>query len=470
MDLTHKKLSLGTEHQLKTASVDLMFVPPSPVTDKIKLDIRGAVTNHSNETMKFEVCFYLGKQEESCLLHRENISVAAKSITEVCFHWPTKGSVGCHLVFFVATSGSIKSCETRTLEIIASDVPSSRRISGAWLGLLHWCEKEGRLWNENIRQLTDEHWAEMVREMHEIKMDIIVIQELFRNQMYYGKHTIEGDGYHGKAFYPSRLYHGRMPITAKNPVEAILTEADKHNMNVFLPVGLYAWFDFTKGSLEWHKQVADELHELYGHHKSFYGWYVSEEVYGDLGNDPRSWCEIVEFFHEFQAHCRRLAPCKPVMLAPNCHFVPRAVESWRKLLKHCDIICPFGFHRMPAGDISGTEAAELMQKLCEDAGAHLWMDMEMFSFEEDNALYPRSISGIIGDLCKFTNFEHILCYQFPGLMNAPWATEKPGGEATVKLYTDYYNFLKSRERKVAEIMSKQSGKRYLYADNQNVTR
>jgi hypothetical protein len=454
MKTEQEKTSVITEHQLKETSVNLLFVPPSPVTDMIKLDIRGAVINHSNETMTFEVAFYLDKQEESGLLHSEKIKVAAKSGTGVHFHWLTKGYAGLHQIFFVASNGLTKFRATQKLEITASNVRSARKISGAWIGLTHWNEQEGQLWNKDIKLMTDEQWAEMVREMHEVQMDIIIIQELFRNQMYYGKHRIKRDGYHGKAFYPSRLYPGRMPIAAKNPVEAILSEADKHDMHVFLPVGLYAWFDFTKGSLEWHKQVANELYELYGHHPSFYGWYVAEEIFGDLGNDPQCWREIVDFFREFQAYCRQLAPCKPVALAPNCHYVPCAIENWRKLLKHCDIICPFGFGRMPADDISGAKAATLMQKLCDEVDSHLCMDMEVFLFNGDKALSPRPINGVIDKLNRFTNFEKTLCYQFSGLMNAPWASRKPGGEATVKFYTDYQQFLKRRKLKIKEISNR----------------
>ena len=47
-----------------------------------------------------------------------------------------------------------------------------------------------------------------------------------------------------------------MDIKADDPIEAILTEADRRNMNVFLGIGMFAWFDFTTESLEWHKRVA----------------------------------------------------------------------------------------------------------------------------------------------------------------------------------------------------------------------
>ena len=103
---------------------------------------------------------------------------------------------------------------------------------------------------------SDDQWREMIRSMHKVGMDIIVIQEVFRNEQYVGKHDVTIETYQGKAFYPSDLYEGRMEIAAKDPVEAILAEADKHGMHVMMGVGMFAWFDFTPESLEWHKRVA----------------------------------------------------------------------------------------------------------------------------------------------------------------------------------------------------------------------
>ena len=82
---------------------------------------------------------------------------------------------------------------------------------------------------------------------------------------------------------------------------------------------------------------------------------------------------------------------------------------------------------MPAGDLSGKQAAALLQKLCDKAGAHLWMDMEVFDFDHTGALIPRLIHGVIQSLDHYTNFEETLCYQFPGLMTAPWISPRLGG-------------------------------------------
>jgi len=299
--------------------------------------------------------------------------------------------------------------------------------------------------------LTDDDWRQQIRGMHGIGMDAVVIQELFRNQEYYGRNSISKTGYKGLAYYPSDLFPGRMRIASHDPVEAILAEADLLQMNVFLGVGMYAWFDFSAASLDWHKKVAEELWRRYGHHSSFYGWYVSEEVYGSLIPDQGDAAkdqyrqQIVTFFREFQSFCRKLAPEKPVMLAPNAHGMRQSQDAWPLVLRHLDIVCPFAFHRMPPGDITGEESAAIWQRMCDRAGSHLWMDMEAFLFE-GKALVPRPIDGLIQDLTRFPNFEKILCYQYPGIFNSPASGVKPGGTRTVVLYREYQQYLKNLRR------------------------
>ncbi|HUT24525.1 MAG TPA: DUF4434 domain-containing protein, partial [Sumerlaeia bacterium] len=420
-------------------NVSLTLIPPSPVTDKIAVDARGAVWNRGDESVEFDVAFYLDEETPANLLHREKLKVAAKSAAGASFRWPTKGRAGKHRIVFQASCSGDALRTVQALEVLASDVRSTRGIDGAWIEFYHWSEAEGRLWNAEIKRMTDGQWRELVRGMHEIGMNVGVIQDVFRQEtnQYVGKHDMNVDNYPGKAMYPSRLYTARLGLAAKDPVEAVLAEADALGMRVFMGVGGFAWFDFTCASLEWHKKIAAELWEMYGHHPSFYGWYVSDEVAGNLGTDPQRRSEIVEFFREFTAHCRSMAPDKPVMLATNCHGVKEGRDAYPELLPHLDILCPFGFHRMPEGDYTGEEAAAVLQKLCDDAGAHLWMDLEAFLFDGGGALYPRPIHGLIEDLNRFPTFEKILCYQYPGLFNAPWASRKPGGENTVALYRHY---------------------------------
>ncbi len=429
----------------------LALIPPSPFTDKTTIDIRGAVENPSDHRRTINLSLYLDRESQSTLLRTQSKQVEAHASTAISYRRSTQGWAGDHRVILVSQCENAETRLARELRVTPSSVRSTRTIDGAWAGIVHWSDDEAKYWNADIRKLTDDDWREQIRGMHAIGMDTVVIQEVFRNEEYYGKHNMPVAGYHGRAYYPSDLYAGRIPMTAHDPIEAILSEADRLNMNVFLGVGAYAWFDFSPGALDWSKKVAAELWHRYGRHPSFYGWYVSAEAYGSLIPDQGEADkdhyrrQVVDFFREFQSYCRGLAPEKPLMLAPNTHGLMKSKEVWPQVLKHLDIICPFGFHRMPEGDLTGEQAAKLWQEMADKAGTHLWMDMEAFLFE-GKALVPRPIDGLLRDMQRFPNFEKILCYQYPGIFNAPGSRITPGGPATVVLYNDYRRYLQSTGR------------------------
>jgi len=418
----------------------LTLIPPSPVTDQITLDIRGAVRNLGAQSRSFTVAVYLDEEKPTARLHEEQLVVAPGDARGIAFRWPARGQAGRHRLLLAARSAGQAFRNEQPLEILASKVRSTRRLGGAWVDLYHHDEAEGKPFNEELGRMTGAQWRELVQAMHSVHQDLLIITMMFQNFTHRGRHQIEANGYHGRAYYPSKLFPGRMPIAAADPLEAILSEADLRSMHVLPGVGMYAFFDYTPGSLRWHQKVADELWERYGHHPSFYGWYVSEEKDGSLGNAEER-REIVEFFRQFTAHVHQLAPDKPVMLAPNCFHLRGAEAAYRELLPHLDIICPFGFHRMPAGDLTGEEAALRMQSWCDQAGCHLWMDLESFVFRNGVELHPRPIAGLVSDFTRFPNFEKTLHYQFPGLMSGPGMSRKPGGQSSTRLYLDYERFL-----------------------------
>jgi Domain of unknown function (DUF4434) len=440
----------------------LTLVPPSPITNKVKLDIRGAIWNKAQQTLDYTVSLYIDNIDASSCIYTKDLRVAPGSNCGIQYRLETEEFAGDRNIIMMVKSNSGTKTLIEPVRIIGSKIRSTKRIDGSWFEFYHWSEDEGRFWNKDIIKLTNNQWAELIKGMHDIDMNIVVIQELFRNQKYVGKHSMEKTGYSGIPYYKSKLfplkpdqsildnvengtssenYPKWKNIAADSALESVLSEADKRGMKVFLGVGMYAWFDFSQGSLDWSKKVAKELWVKYGSHKSFYGWYISGEIAGNLGDDENRKKEIVHFFEEFTPYVRTLAPDKPVLLATNCHDVKNSDGYYPKLLKNLDILCPFGFHRMPPADYTGKEVAKILQAYCDEAGSHLWMDLEVFLFAEKNALYPRPVDQVITDLLMFDNFEKICCYSYTGLMNAPWQTAKPGGDRTVKLYNDYMNYL-----------------------------
>lgn len=430
--------------------VDLTLIPPGRVTDKIDLDIRAGVVNNDDTARVYETRIFLNHESDDGMLSFDKLAIPAGGSRQIRLSIPTASLSGENRMILSVTApdGAVSRIE-KSFTVVPSDIRSTRLIDGAWIGLYHWSEEEGKHWNGDIREMTCAQWREMVRSMHEIGMDAIVLQELFRNQAYVGDHNITVENYQGKAFYPSRLYPGRMDIACDDPVEAILSECDSLGMTVMMGVGMFAWFDFTRESLAWHKAVAREIWDMYGHHPSFYAFYISEECAGNLYNNEttplmqqRRHVEIADFFREFKKHTATFAPAKPVMLATNSMDILKGADAYPALLQNLDILCPFGFARMPPGDLSGKEAADMLQHWCDESGAHLWFDLEAFLFNPDMSLYPRPIDEIIGDLTLLDNFEKVLCYQFPGVFNHPDASRRVGEKRTVRLYKSYRDYFR----------------------------
>lgn len=445
------------------AAVSLTLIPPTTITNKVDLDIRAGIKNSGSAKASFDVVFYLNEEHEDNILFHTSLSVAADSAGYVKFRMPTQDRVGRNKIILKVQQGDLVAKKEKTVDVLDAEVRSTKGIDGAWISFYHWSDQEGKNWNPVIKKMTDDQWKEMVGSMNALGMDIIVIQESFRNQEYVGKHTIEETGYKGKAFYPSNLYQERMPLAANDPVEAVMAEADKRGMHVFAGVGMYAWFDYTKGSLEWHKAVARELWEKYGHHPSFYGFYVSEEGMGSLDcfetdslKQVQRRHEVLDFFKAFTPFCKQLAPDKPVMFAPNGWGVGRAGNAYEELLQHVDIITPFAFSRMPEGDLTGEEAIARLQSFCDRAGAHLWLDLEAFLIhEKEGFLYPRPIGEIKQDLAVYDNFEKVICYQYPGVFTDPNASIRVGEESTVKLFQQYQHYLDSvKQQAIGKISGK----------------
>ena len=423
----------------------LTLLPPSPVSENATIDLRLGLIPNPQSTGKWKMTLFLDEETTAGLITAWEQEIKSPDPVVLVHNFSGHGRAGHHHIIAVITlpDGTILRIE-KPLEILAREALSTGIIDGAFAGFYHWSEEEGRLWNAEIAEMTEDDWSGLLRTQHDLGMNILVPQEAFRNQEYVGRHAIERKGYKGRAFYPSKLGDGRMPIACNDPIETILSTADELGMNVFLPIGLYAWFDFTPGSLKWHKEVTRELWDRYGHHPSVYGFYVGEEIGGDLGMNNFRRQEIVSFFREYTPFARSLAPDKVVMLASNCHNVPDALDWYPRLLQNLDVLCPFAFHRMPPYGQTGEEAAAMLQELCDSSGCHLWLDLEAFFFKPDMALYPCPVEHLIDNLERFTMFEKIICYQFPGLFNAPEARLKPGGPATVALYNAYCEYLHSR--------------------------
>lgn len=436
--------------------LNISTIPPRTAAAQVPVKVMASVGSNRTETMTGNLRLKISSGGAApVIIDEKTVSIAPESVYAYEFVISTPQCPGKNVLsleFVPDCSPSSGVYTERDIYVVPSQKRSRGVLDGAWVGLYHWSEEEGKHWNDDIRELSAEDWKGIVRSMHAAGMDIIVLQELFRHEAYVGRHSETVESYDGKAFYPSELYPGRMPVECADPVDAILSEASELGMHVFLGVGMFAWFDFSGESLKWHKAVTGELLRLYGHYPSFYGFYVSEESGGSLDNWEKTpelrkqrTDEIISFFAEYKRFCRSAAPEKPIMLATNSMGISNREDAYASLLQNLDILCPFGFARMPEDDISGQEAAALLQKWCDDSGCHLWFDLEAFLFNPDGSLYPRPIGEIVRDLNMFDNFETVLCYQYPGVFNNPDMHPQVGDSLSVTLYKDYLHYLETKD-------------------------
>lgn len=330
-------------------------------------------------------------------------------------------------------------------ELVETGVRSTQMLDGCWVSICHWSDDESQRFQSALKRLTAEQWKQQIYSMHKAKITSVLIQNVFDSCHYVHQHNMTVDIYDGKAFYDSKLYPARQPLGCDDPIEAIMEAADECGMAVFPGVGMYAWFDFSPDSLEWHKRVAAELYERYGHHKSFYGWYISEEIMGALyfGYDKvpdEKYLDIQTFFREFTAFVRKLTPTKPVALAPNNINMHHYEKEWLPILENIDILIPFAFAR------SEYNVAEIAA-MCRKTGTHFWVDFEMFDYPFPNGLRPKKVADMLEEMQHYNALEQIYGYQYTGIMNEPGHRMGLGSEETEEFYTQYMAYLDEHLKK-----------------------
>ena len=342
-------------------------------------------------------------------------------------------------VSFLDEAGAVLGVRQFPYELVSTKVTSTQMLDGCWVSICHWSDFESQHFQQGLKSLTAEQWKQKIYSMHKAKITSVLIQNVFDSTHYVHQHDMTVETYDGKAFYDSKLYSNRQELACEDPIEAILSAADECDMSVFPGVGLFAWFDFSEESLKWHKNVALELHQRYGHHKSFYGWYVSEEIMGALyyGYPPvpdEKYKDIQVFFREFTAFIRELTPTKPVALAPNNIDMHHYEEEWLPILENIDILIPFAFAR------SEYNVAEIAA-MCRKTGTHFWVDFEMFAFPFPDGLRPKKVKDMLEEMQHYNDLEQIYGYQYTGIMNEPGYRYNLGGEETEEFYRDYMAYL-----------------------------
>ena len=114
--------------------------------------------------------------------------------------------------------------------------------------------------------------------------------------------------------YPSRVLQERENcyVPPLDLLELFLTLADKYQMKFFFGTydsGKYWCNGEFQAEIDLNKAVAEEVWQRYGHHRSFQGWYLNQEV-------SRKAHGIIDIYASMGKFCKDLSNNLPTMISP----------------------------------------------------------------------------------------------------------------------------------------------------------
>jgi len=315
--------------------------------------------------------------------------------------------------------------------------PYIKPIMGTWFEFFHGNQLAGKYWNPQLPKFTESQWREKIKEISETGMQYLVLMSV---------------AYGGKTFYPSKLA-SRHDYVCDDPLETVLSAADEYGLKFFVSNDF--WGDWSSvGNMMTNIDIAKlredsmaEIAEKYSHHKSFYGWYYP--------NETGIWDHFEDVAVNYVNRCTKVAkelmPHSVNLIAPYGTLSTRFEgNQYAKQLEKLDIdIVAYqdevGVRKVKAG-CAGKHYEELYKVHAKVGRSRLWADIEIFDFEGE--VYKSA--GIPADFCRVLKqiedvspfVEHILVYQYQGMMNKPRTSAYCGHPRSEKLYTDYMNWLK----------------------------
>ncbi|MDX9753730.1 MAG: DUF4434 domain-containing protein [bacterium] len=308
-------------------------------------------------------------------------------------------------------------------------------IEGSWFEFQHCHVHESGYWDATCAAFSCAQWQAKVAEMAELGMQYLVLLSVAQD---------------GKAFYPSK----QMPswnLACADPLEAVLSEADRRGMKVFVSGGFFDEKIGTYADEAGTKQrfaAMEELVGLYGQHPSFYGWYWPNEA----SIDPYYHEVFIRYCNTSSAEARRLMPEAKILIAPYGTRLAKADAVYAKQLESLDV--DFIAYQDEVG-VRKTQPDELDAIYAHLRAVHdqvqrarLWADVEIFDFEGDtykSNLIPAPFARVRQQLEAIApHVDTILVYQYQGMMNKLGSSAFAGHPESPKLYAEYQEWRASR--------------------------
>ena len=318
---------------------------------------------------------------------------------------------------------------------VASAFAQTLPITGTFINLPYQ-DVRNKYTNPEGVDGTDPHmWAAKVAELKEMGMEYLIFMSV-ANEC--------------KAYYPSKLMDWHYPVDRQSPVDAIMDEAAKHGMKVFMSTG---WAKDQDDNLRdpaikgRQIEMMEELAGLYGEHPAFYGWYLPvEDCFGPVLTDY-----AVEAVNALTARARELTPSAKIMISPYGIFCsnfddPRYEQQIARLT--VDIIAyqdEIGCVREKFPLVNLRKNWKKLRAIHDKTGIEMWANCETFAWEKgtndrQSALIPAATPRLLSQMVAATEggAEKIISFIICGLFEKP-GSQYPLGQPywSQKAYEDY---------------------------------
>jgi hypothetical protein len=333
---------------------------------------------------------------------------------------------------FLATLGmGAASLAVDPARAVASSLSSATKpIRGSWFEFQHHATEEGVDWNPALVRFTAEQWDAKVKEIAEAGMEYLV---LMSTAVYY------------RSFYETQIYP-KWKMECADPLEAVLTAADKYKVKFFVGAGFYGNWESDKVitdpvAAKKRLQSLGELVRRYGHHPSFHGWYWPDEAC----INPYYSDDFITYVNTLSHEARQLKPQAQIMIAPYGTRIVKPDDKYVSQLDAIDVDIVAYQDEVGVRKSKVTETARFYEGLRKahdrSKKARIWADVEIFEFEGQvygSALMPASFDRVRRQLEAVSPWvDEILVYQYLGMMNKPGSRAFAGCPQSERLYSDY---------------------------------
>jgi hypothetical protein len=217
-------------------------------------------------------------------------------------------------------------------------------------------------------------------------------------------------------------------------LQMFLDLSDKYDIKFYCGIfdtGRY-WLsgDFKK-EVEINKLFLDEIQQKYGHHKSFHGWYLSQEVSRRTGG-------IIESFAEIGKHAKSISENKPCLISPYIHglktdqvmsgdqvtTVEQHIKDWTEIL---------------AGIKGSVDIMAANRELAQKFDIDCWTNVESFDRDMPIRFLPIRWDKLIKKLIhsQEAGMSKALTFEFSHFMSPNSAYLQAGH--LYKLYCEHFN-------------------------------